>query len=131
VHFFDDQNPIYQGIAKIARIRAEEPTLRYGREYFREISGDGIHFGHPQGGHCTLSFSRVLDTQETLVCLNIDANDRHDAVAVDGKLTPAGSTMIDLMSGRELVVEQTDEGTAFVKVPLKGHELAILKHAQS
>jgi glycosidase len=131
VHFFNEDNPIYQGIAKVARIRAEERTLRYGREYFREISGDGIHFGHPQGGHCTLAFSRVLDTQEILVCLNIDASDRNDAVAVDGKLTPAGSTVIDLMRGREFPVEQTDEGTAFVKVPLKGHEMAILKKAQS
>jgi glycosidase len=129
VHFFNENHPIYQGIAKIAKIRAEERTLRYGREYFREISGDGIHFGHCCGGHCTLAFSRVLDTQEVLVCLNLDANDRHDAVAVDGKLSPAGSTMIDLVNGKEHVVEQTDEGTAFIRVPLKGHEMAILKKA--
>jgi glycosidase len=116
VHFFNEHNPIYEGIAKVAKIRAEERTLRYGREYFREISGDGVHFGHSRGGHCTLAFSRVLDTQEIIVCLNIDANDRNDAVTVDGKLTPAGSTVIDLIGGRELPVEQTDEGTAFVKV---------------
>ncbi len=41
-HFFKPSNSIYKSIAQIAAIRRNEPTLRYGRQYFREISGNGI-----------------------------------------------------------------------------------------
>jgi alpha-amylase len=40
---------IYQELAKIARVMREMEPLRFGRMYFREISGDGIHFGFPFG----------------------------------------------------------------------------------
>ena len=35
----------YQQISALAKVRAEEPVLRYGRFYFRPVSGDGQHFG--------------------------------------------------------------------------------------
>ena len=53
-HFFNAENPIYKEISLIAKIRHEEPALRYGRQYFREISGNGIDFGFPLDGRCTL-----------------------------------------------------------------------------
>lgn len=125
--FFNANHPIYQGIAKVAAIRSEERALRYGREYFREISGDGENFGHPQHGVCTLAFSRVLDTTEILVALNLDENNRDDRVLVDAKLTAAGSTMVDLLNGGKYTVEPTKDGHAFVRLPLKGRTMAILK----
>jgi glycosidase len=128
VHFFNTDNPIYQGIARIAKIRASEPILRYGREYFREISGNAKDFGHPIDGRCTLAFSRVLDVNEVLVCLNLDWEKRNDAVAVDGKLTPPGATMQNLLNKeRVFTVEQAKNGPAFVRVPLGGREMAILR----
>src|SRR5450755_4197744 len=42
----------YGQISALAKVRAQEPVLRYGRFYFRPISGDGRHFGvstFPQG----------------------------------------------------------------------------------
>jgi hypothetical protein len=38
---------IYQEIAKIAAVMRVQEPLRFGRMYYREISGDGQHFGLP------------------------------------------------------------------------------------
>jgi glycosidase len=128
VHFFNEQHQIYQGVEAIARIRAQEPALRYGRLYFRELAEDGNTFGYPTTGHCTLAYSRVLDTDEVLVALNLDLTGRNDYVSVDRNLTPPGSEMIDLVNGvAPLSVEETSFGRAFVRIPLQGHQIAILK----
>ena len=97
------------------------------REYFRDISGNGRDFGPAIDGRCTLAFSRVLDVDEILVCLNLDSEPRHDSVALDAKLTPPGSKMQDLLrDGTTYGVEAAGE-VAFVRVPLGSHEMAILK----
>jgi glycosidase len=129
VHFFNPENPVYKAIGRIARVRAREPALRYGREYFRQISGDGEHFGFPNvPGKSTIAFSRVLDVDEVLVCLNLDPNDRGDYVMVDKKLTPPGTAMTDLLNGGPPhKVEANRDGEAYVRVPLMGHRMAILK----
>ena len=77
-----------RGIARVAHVRQKEPTLRYGREYFREISGDAEHFGHPIDGHCTLVFSRVLDVEEMVVFMNLDMSKRSDCVAARRSTRP-------------------------------------------
>jgi glycosidase len=128
VQFFNADHPIYRDIARIAAIRAQENTLRYVREYFREISGDAEHFGHPIDGHCTLAFSRVLDVEEMLVCMNLDMQERSDAIALDARLNPPGRVMCDLLrDGVTYTVEEAANGTAFVRVPLPSHEMTILK----
>lgn len=128
VHFFNSDHPIYRGIARIAKNRAQEKTLRFGREYFREISGDAETFGHPIDGHCTLAFSRVFDVESILVCMNLDMEKRNDAIAVDSRLNPPGRVMRDLLrEGVTYTVEEAKNGTAYVRVPLESHEMAILK----
>ena len=128
VHFFNPDNPIYQGISRIAAVRRDEPTLRYGREYFRDISGNGKDFGPPIDGHCTLAFGRVLDMDEVLVCLNLDMEKRQYCVALDARLNPPGSQMRDLLrEGATYPVKEAPNGFAFVCVPLPSHEMAILK----
>ena len=55
---------IYKEITKIAEVmRANEP-LRFGRMYFRQISGNGVDFGFPFGTTYTLAFSRILYPEE-------------------------------------------------------------------
>ncbi len=127
VHFFDEQHQIYQGIRSIARIRAQEPALRYGRQYFREISEDGNVFGYPATGRCTLAFSRILDTVEVVVLLNLDASKRQDCITVDRNVTPPGSKMIDVLNGGPPITVEESYGRAYVRVKLNGHQMAILK----
>jgi hypothetical protein len=74
--------------------------------------------------------SRVLDTEEVLVVLNLSDEARNDAILVDGLLSPAGSTMSNLLNpgGAACTVEKSENGsTAFVRVNLQSHELAVLK----
>jgi glycosidase len=42
---FDTNNPLFLAVQAIAAIRARQPALRYGRQYFRPISGSGVEFG--------------------------------------------------------------------------------------
>ena len=65
----------YRHISQLAQVRAQVPALRYGRFYFRPISGDGQHFGvstFPQG---VLTFSRILMDQEVVIAANCSATD--------------------------------------------------------
>jgi glycosidase len=81
----------YGQISALAKVRAQEPVLRYGRFYFRPISGDGQHFGvstFPQG---ILAFSRILMDQEVVVASNCSASDtRSFDVIVDATLNQPG-----------------------------------------
>jgi glycosidase len=127
-HFFNPDHEIYRGIRAIAAIRREQPALRYGRQYFREISGNGVDFGHPLDGHCTLAWSRILDTEEVLVAMNLTDQQRNDCVTVDRKLSARGQTMRDLLDPeRRVTVHETPSGRAFVRLGLPPHGLAIMK----
>src|SRR6266508_1455240 len=67
---FDRAHPFYTAIERLAGIRRSQPALRYGRQYFRPISGDGVHFGISTSGPGVLAFSRILNDQEVLVVAN-------------------------------------------------------------
>jgi len=130
-HFFNPNHSIYQGIEKIAKVRAEEPALRYGREYFREISGNGEDFGHPIDGNCTLAFARVLDTTSVVVAMNLTAIRREDHILVDANLNPPGSIMVNLLEpSQRYTVTQNVNGQTHVQVPLEGRTMAILKKVE-
>jgi alpha-amylase len=78
---------LYQEIAKLANLTDAIGALKYGRMYFREISGNGRDFGLPQGHPCTLAFSRILADQEALVAYNTSTvAARSDFVVVDATL---------------------------------------------
>jgi glycosidase len=67
---FNEQSHFFREIAKISRIRSDQPALRYGRCYFRPVSGDGKYYDvspFPQG---IISFSRILHDQEIVVVAN-------------------------------------------------------------
>jgi len=124
-HFFNQDHPIYKDIARIAAIRRSEPALRYGRQYFREISGNGRDFGHPIDGTCTLAYSRILDTTEILVAMNLDSNPRDEFVTVDTNLSHPGQIMVNLLDAEEHVTVEQRGPRHAVRVPLEGHEIAI------
>jgi glycosidase len=126
-HFFKQDHPIYKGIARIVSVRQREPALRYGRQYFREISGNGRDFGHPLNGTCTLAYSRILDTSEILVAMNLGTNPRADFVTVDAHLSPAGEEMVNLLDPQKRVTVEQSGLRHAVRMPLEGHEMAIFK----
>ena len=126
-HFFNPEHEIYRGIKAISAIRKKQPALRYGRQYFREISGDGINFGHPANGDCTLAYSRVLDTEEVLVAINLSQHERNDFITVDRNLSGVSGHMRNLLSGRRQQYNiQHADGRSSVQVRLPPHSMAIL-----
>ncbi|MBO0696958.1 MAG: hypothetical protein J2P46_01060 [Zavarzinella sp.] len=120
---------IYKAIAAVAAVvRAREP-LRFGRMYFRQISGDGEHFGLPYGTTYTLAFSRLLYGREVLVAYNVSASGRSDRVVVDADLHKPGEQMTYLVPpGKgQATVEKAPDGTTFVRLDLDGHQFAVLE----
>ena len=72
IHFFNPDNPIYKEISKLCEIRKNEPALRYGRQYFRQISYDGEKFGMPSAKQ-VIAWSRILAGEEILIAINTSA----------------------------------------------------------
>jgi glycosidase len=69
---FDTTNPIYLAIEQILAQRASRAALRYGRYYFRPVSG-GTNFAistYPTG---VFAFSRILNDAEVLIAANTDS----------------------------------------------------------
>jgi glycosidase len=129
MHFFNPEHPVYRAISKLAEIRRAVPALRYGRQFIRETSQDGIHFACPTTGHCTLAFCRILDADEVIIAMNLDREPRNDCVLVDPTQLPPGTEMHDLMGNLAMIrVEQpAPDRTAFVRVPLPGRGMAVLR----
>ncbi len=129
--FFDPTHPIYQATARLCAIRAREPALRYGRQYLRPISGDGVHFGPPEHPGAPFAFARVLDVTEIVIAANPSLEEREVCVMVDGLLNPGGATMADLMDeGVQVPVEQHGEDApTFVRISLGPRSARVLRQA--
>lgn len=123
---------IYQEIAKIAQINQQVEALRFGRMYFREISGNGRDFGLPQGQPCTLAFSRMLAGEEVLVAYNTSFDRRrNDFVIVDSGIHKVGDWM-KFLYGKDGVVtvqKHPDVGnhSLFVQLELEPRQFVILQ----
>jgi len=99
---FSQGSSFYQQISRIASVRRSCPALRYGRFYFRPISGDGQHFGVSTFLNGTLAFSRILMDQEILVAANTDAaNPIAVSAIVDGTLNQPGDQLRVLYSNKQ------------------------------
>lgn len=98
---FDQEHPLFQTIAGLASVRREQPALRYGRQYFRPISGDGRHFGISPFPNGVLAFSRVLSTQEIVILANTHVEEGWSGtVIVDYALNPEGTAYQVLFSNK-------------------------------
>jgi glycosidase len=137
----------YEDVAAIAKIRRECPALRYGRFYFRPVSGDGKNFGVSPYNGGVLAFSRILMDQEILVVANTDTQNAHtlnvivdltlhvagDALRVlySNKAAPAAVGNVAQLTGGSVVVAETDGTTGTgplncVQVTLQPMEVQIL-----
>ena len=88
---FSQNSTFYQAIRDLALVRDTQPALRYGRCYFRTISGDGVHFGISTGAPGIVSYSRILSDQEILIVANTNSEANWaGAVTVDEGINPIG-----------------------------------------
>ena len=103
---FDPSHPFYAAIQRISRVRGEQPALRYGRFYFRPISGNGVQFGVSTFPGGVLAFSRVLNDEEVLVVANTSTEAAFvGVVIVDANLNPPGSRFEVLFANRNAPVK--------------------------
>jgi glycosidase len=122
---------IYKSIAAIAQVFNTQPALKFGRIYFREISGNGRDFGLPQGQPCTLAFCRILGFQEILIAYNTSATTaREDYVMVDSGLHEPGDTLHFLYGGTGSIEVEShpdrNNPSRFVKLSLQPMQFTIL-----
>ena len=101
---FDPGNAYYQHLQKIAAVRAAQAALRYGRLYFRPISGNGTDFGPSTGAGGVIAFSRILNNQEVVVVANTSFSNKFTGwVIVDFDLN---------QPGRNFSVAYSNQGTS-------------------
>jgi glycosidase len=98
---FDPGHPFYQAIRQLAAVRNSQPALRYGRQYFRPLSGDGTNFGISYFPAGLLAFSRILSDQEVVVVANTNTQAAWGGeVIVDFALNAVDSTYRILFSNK-------------------------------
>ncbi len=130
-HFFDVSSEVYKAVTALTDIRRNNITLRRGRQYLREISGDGTNFGLPSfvGGATRISsiiaWSRLLDDEEYVMAINTDtSNDLEVWVTVDNTLHGTGDQYTCLYPGNpllpEAVVEDRNGKAMFIRVDKAG-----------
>jgi glycosidase len=115
-HCFDESHPVYIELSNILALRKQKIAIRRGRQYLREISGDGQNFGLPQIlGDRMLSivpWSRSFDDQNLLLAISTDPDQpRTSWVDLDVITNPPGKHIQCLYStnssdiGQELIVQ--------------------------
>ncbi|RMG17193.1 MAG: alpha-amylase [Bacteroidetes bacterium] len=130
-HFFDENTFVYQELAKVLAIRRQHIPLRRGRQYLREISGDGLHFGLPRkmGDRMksVVAWSRIHSQQEVLLAINTDYHQPTTAwVTIDNGLHQQGEKLRCLYSrdaaqiGSQLAVEARNGKAVRLQVPAAG-----------
>ncbi|HZW95918.1 MAG TPA: alpha-amylase family glycosyl hydrolase [Candidatus Eremiobacteraceae bacterium] len=91
----------YPEIQEVVAVRNAQPALRYGRFYFRPISGDSINFGispYPGG---ILAWSRILNDQEVLIAANTNTTQSQSVdVILEATLSAPGDNLRVLYSNK-------------------------------
>jgi len=98
---FDRSAPNYRTLQALSQCRRSQPALRYGRLYFRELSGNGRDFGHSSGTGGVVAFSRILADAEVVVVANASTTQPFTGfVLVDPDLNRSPRRMVVLFSNR-------------------------------
>jgi glycosidase len=79
---FDKQSFFYSQVKALGRLREEQPALRFGRLYFRQVSGNGRDFGFSSGKGGLVAFSRVVSDLEVLVVANTNTQTTFDGLVL-------------------------------------------------
>lgn len=131
-HFFNEQKPLYKEIAQLLKIRKDKQTLTRGRQFLREISGDGQHFGFPVRYPNSpqmltiIAWSRIFNDKEIVIAINTDRYKSTTSwVTVDFDLHNNGTTMLCLypssLKGTTLIVQPKNNRKAIeITVPPAG-----------
>lgn len=107
---FDSKQLLYRTMQRLAGVRRDQPALRYGRQYFRPLSGDGFHFGISNVSAGVLAFSRILNDQELVVVANSNTESGFTGeVIVDFSLNPVGSDY-DVLFTNKVASSGSDAG---------------------
>ena len=89
---FSQDSPFFRAVQALADLRAGRPALRYGRQYFRPISGDRRSYGISPYSPGVLAVSRILNDDEVLLVANADPGAAQSvSVIVDASLNPEAS----------------------------------------
>lgn len=138
---FSVTSPMFQEIQLLAQLRLAEPALCYGRQYFREVSGNGIDFGQSSGNGGIVAFSRVLGDREVVVAANTGEREFAGMILIDRDLNAGGGSMrvaysnvgttgtagVRMLDARIHQDGQAADGRiATVSVRLAAHEVQVL-----
>lgn len=107
----------YQYVRELSRLRGRLPALRYGRQYFRPVSGNGTDFGLSTGVGGLVAFSRILGDMEVLVVANTSPSSRFDGrVLIDPVINSQNSALLMELSnlGTHPFQRALERSTAFV-----------------
>jgi glycosidase len=125
-HVFDEAGTVYREVARILAVRRATPALRRGRQYLRQISGDGVSFG-PPGLRCLVPWSRLFADGEVVCVVNTDPLLSHTAwVTIDAGLHSPGSALVCRYStdpaqeGGSVAVEARNGRAVLITVPAAG-----------
>lgn len=131
-HCFLEDQTVYRELGKIHSLRREHLPLRRGRQFLRQISGNGTDFGFPErigggGIRSLVAWSRIFNDSELLCAINTDPDRETRAfVTIDNGLHDAGSRLTLLYStdpaeiGQTVTVEGRNGKAVLLKVPAAG-----------
>ncbi len=89
---FSPDTAIYWAIQGLSALRREHPALRCGEQFFRPVSGDGVHFGVSELPGGVLAYSRIVERDEVLVTANPSLTDTFTGeVVIDWTLSANGA----------------------------------------
>ncbi|SDM18034.1 alpha-amylase family glycosyl hydrolase [Halarsenatibacter silvermanii] len=115
--FFDRDNPVYQEMSKLSRLRKEHESLKVGRQYLRRFccDGDDEKFHLPakpedEKYRGLIAWSRIFSQKEFLLAMNSDLEEDIKAkVMIDSDLCSPGDSFQCLYSSREGQIDATAE----------------------
>jgi glycosidase len=143
---FPQNSFFYTSLQRIAAVRNAEPALRYGRFYFRPISGDSVNFAVSTFAGGVIAWSRILNDQEVVVVANthttlvqsvdvivevrLSAPGAALRTLYSNKATPAAAAPVRVLSN--VTVHEVDGSTGFgplnaTRVTLQPMEIQILR----
>lgn len=97
---FSTTTTMYQTIQRLLQLRQSEPALRYGRLYFREVSGNGTDFGQSFGTGGIVAYSRILGDREVLIVANTGATQFTGRILVDRDLNASAQNMVQVYASK-------------------------------